>query len=489
MPKKTIGDRLVSFYEEFFKVSKKSSAEPGLKEKRLLDPKDFDPVLHPGGYEHLTPEKRREIALMSPLLMKGIKKKSMDTFRAWFTLRTREGVTCPKKIDLDTFAEFEQRAQFKKKLYEARVCAHIYGDGYLLITFLNDLHTSLQDSVSPDSEPFNVELINPEKITSFRKVDDVIYYVYQGDFQEELIHPDRVMHFMLDRLPHSKFGVSTIDILRWTLESNKNVDKATGEILSWFSHGILDLKKDGLTDPERDTLLKIAAKHPGAWIHDEDMTIDYKNPTAINPKPFYEYIILNIAAVLNMPTHVLTGIQTGRVTGSEIGFSDYYRDVRDEQQLIFEPEIESLYTRILQAKGRKFNYVFEWNEIYVDEGMEVELLVRKVQAADTALQGGFITVQEARRMLNVGQIVVNPDDIKDLKKQEKSEGEPPKRPDDRNPDRDSPTRPSLSAEELDMIIRCREAKEKSRKKLLEEERKLGEAILKEQDDAEHKNED
>jgi hypothetical protein len=271
--------------------------------------------------------------------------------------------------------------------------------------------------------------------------------------------------------------------------------------------------KQGLQDPERKKLLEIAAKHPGAWVHDEEVEIDYKNPTAINPKPFYDYIVLNIAAVLNMPTHILTGIQTGRVTGSEIGFSDYYRDVRDEQQLIFEPEIKKLYTRILIAKGRKFKYKFRWNDIYVDEGMEVEQLVKKVQAAETALNGvrgagGFITKQEARKMLNDGQIKVDPDDISGLKgnaqleaaKQASKNAEKnppydrePGKPGDKKPEPNRPPSPSLHSKirgglteiEKDMIVRCKEAK----KKLAAKERKLGEDILKEQDedDASNKN--
>jgi hypothetical protein len=171
------------------------------------------------------------------------------------------------------------------------------------------------------------------------------------------------------------------------------------------------------------------------------MTVDYKNPTAINPKPFYDYVILNIAAVLNMPTHVLTGIQTGRVTGSEIGFADYYRDVRDEQQLIFEPLLVDLYSRILKAKGRRFKYVLRWNEIYVDEGMEVEQLVKKIDAAEKALTGGFITKQEARKILNDGQIIVDPEDVSQLKDTDR---EPPF---DREPTKPKEKKPKLAESE------------------------------------------
>jgi hypothetical protein len=488
----TFGDRIVAFYEKYIKVSEKKISK---KEEKLLEVDDYNPVLRPRGYEKLSPEKRRKIALMSPILMKGIKKKSMDTFRAWFTLETEDGKTAPVKADIDAFKEFEKRSQIKKKLLQARICAHIYGDGYLLISFTNDEKKGLNSPVDVSSEPYNVLVLNPEFINEMRSINGQLYYSYKDAtaMEEKLIHPDRIMHFMIDKLPHSNFGISTIDILRWTLESQQNVDKASGEILSWFSHGILDLAKEGLSDPERDNFLKIAAKHPGAWVHDTDVEIDYKNPSAIDPKPFYDYIILNIAAVLNMPTHVLTGIQTGRVTGSEIGFSDYYRDVRDEQQLIFEPEIEKLYSRILAAKGRRWKYIFKWNEIYVDEGMEVEQLVKKIQAAEIALNGtrgagGFITKEEARKILNDGQILVDPENTSGLKdaiqidiEKERKTNEP-KKPPQKPDDEREPKRPTLSEEEYEMIQRCREAKKKALKELAEKEKALGEEILKEQDD-------
>jgi hypothetical protein len=375
--------------------------------------------------------------------MKGIKKKSLDTFRAWFDIETEDGKSSPIKADTDAFKEFEVRNQLKKKMYEIRLCAHIYGDGFLLITFLDDENKSLSDPVDETSEPYLVDVLNPEHIKDMKKVDGTIYYSYDDGSPGEakLIHPDRIIHATIDKLPHSMFGISTIDIVRWTLESNKNIDRASGQILSWFAHGILDITKEGLQDPERDGILKVAAKHPGAWVHDEEMTVDYKNPTAINPKPFYDYVILNIAAVLNMPTHVLTGIQTGRVTGSEIGFADYYRDVRDEQQLIFEPLLVDLYSRILKAKGRRFKYVLRWNEIYVDEGMEVEQLVKKIDAAEKALTGGFITKQEARKILNDGQIIVDPEDVSQLKDTDR---EPPF---DREPTKPKEKKPKLAESE------------------------------------------
>jgi hypothetical protein len=502
--KGTIGDKVVNFYETFLKVSEKKVSK---KEQTLIDPKEYSPVLSKKDYENLTPEKRRNIAMESPLFLKGIKKKNMDTFRAWLKIVADDDKGTVVKADLDTIREFERRSEIKKKCYEAGVCVHIYGDGFLIITFTKDEDKKLSDPVNSEAEPYNVRVVNPEYITDMEEINGVIYYVHNdgADFEKKLIHPDRIIHFKEDTLPFSKFGISKVDILRWTLESKKNVDKASGEILSWFSHGILDLQKEGLQNPERDELLKIAAQHPGSWVHDEETQVDYKNPTAINPQPFYDYIVLNIAAVLNMPTHVLTGIQVGRVTGSEIGFSDYYRDVRDIQELVYQPQLERLYQRIIEARGRVWKYKIAWNPIYVDEGMEVELLNKKVEAAEKALNGvrgagGFITKQEARKMLNDGQILIDPKDIKGLKENaqiivSKQSAKTAEKVAQKPPFERQPVQPNkkpalikktkLSDIELEMIARC----DTANKLRIKKEKELGKKVLNEQSDNDASNKD
>jgi len=115
-------------------------------------------------------------------------------------------------------------------------------------------------------------------------------------------------------------------------------------------------------------------------------------------------VTLNIAAAIIMPTHLLTGIQVGRVTGAEIGFADYYRDVKDIQELEDTPLIETLYKSILENSGRVWKYSLKWNQIYVDELAEAEIMEKRVNAAEKAFNGGFVDQKEARIMFNKGQI-------------------------------------------------------------------------------------
>ena len=401
---KTLGDVIVDAYNNYIAPTKK---EPkSTKEKNLASGGQYGNENKRQGYEKLDPTRRREIANESPLFMKGARKKSLDSFRAWLSLETQDGHGSPIKADMEALQRFDERSQFPKKLYEARVASHIYGDGFILIQFTNDEGVPLNVPPSKQSEPFQLFVLNSEYINDVTEDGD---FIYRKSGKEQIINKERIIHVPANKIPGFKLGVSTIDLLRWTMYSKKNVDIAAGHILSWFAHGIIDLTWQNMSPEEKNEAEKLLQSHPGYFYHDQDVQIDVKNPTAIDPKPFYEYIVLNIAAAFNMPTHVLTGIQTGRVTGSEIGFADYYRDVRDEQDLEFSPLITDIYSRILTARGKKWKYKIVWNPIYIDEMSEAKLLDMKVTAADKAVKGGIIDQEEARMVFNKGQIILEVD--------------------------------------------------------------------------------
>jgi len=409
----TIGNVLKSGWNKYFAVSPKKDI--GKKEKSLYTPTQYSDQLVLQGYNKLTPVRRRDIANESPLFMKGIRKKSLDTFRAWYSIETKKGRGKPIQADLKAIESFDIRSNFKHKFYEARVASHIYGNGFLLITFINDYkNAKLSQQVNPKAEPYTVNILNSEYISDMKENDaGQLCFVFLKDGTEKLIHPNRIIHIPANKVPGYVFGVSTIDILRHTMFSKKNVDIAAGHILSWFSHGIIDWEWEDMTPEEKKEAEQLIATHPGAYIHNQEVKLDIKNPTAIDPEPFYDYIVLNIAAAINMPTHILTGIQTGKVTGSEIGFGDYYRDVKDEQEIEFTPILEKLYSQILNARGRDWKYNIVWNTIYIDEMSEATLLEKKINAAEKAMNGtkgagGFIDMEEAREILNKGQIMVDP---------------------------------------------------------------------------------
>lgn len=471
----TIGDKLTDIWYNYFAVTKNEIEDP---KRAKLAPSDSNLSLQQQGYKKLTPSRRREIYSESPLLQKGIKKKSLDTFMSWFILEGYENRNKPAAIDAKIIQNFELRSNYKLKLCEAKIASHIYGDGYLLISFKDDEETPIHSPPKETSEPWDVVVLNSEYITELRYYNDYYkskgilhYYYYDEDGKEFFIHPDRVQHITANKVPGHRLGVSTIDILRHTMFSKKNVDIAAGHILAWFSHGILDITLANSEPEERDAYLKAAESHPGVWVHDEDAKLEFHNPTAIDPKPFYDFIVMNIAAALVMPTHVLTGIQVGRVTGAEIGFTDYYKDVVDEQVLQYTPLISNLYERILLAHGRVWKYTIVWNTIYVDEMSEAKLLELRVRSAQTAISAGIIDTEEARQMINKGQVEL------DISKKIKR---PAPSPSDRRPN-DPTGGPEPKREEMEMIRRCEEAKKKELLRLIEEEKKLGKQILEEQE--------
>jgi hypothetical protein len=406
----TAGDVLINFFEKYIKPTPS-------KETAMVAPKwNYGEIYKEQDDNTLTPTKRREYAHKCPLFMKGVNKKAHDSTRAWFHLETDNG-TAPLKIDVAALAAFEKRSNYRALVARAISDAYIYGDGFLLIQFDDlDNGVSLSQEPAEGAEPRTVILISPEFITSIdyiseaNKKKDLFHYVYNdGSGTRYAIHPDRIQHFKMDPVSNSKFGLSKIDLLRNTIKSSEHVDVAVGRVLAWNSHGLLDIQAHDLSPDDREKIDAVAKTHPSVWTHDpEDFEIEVIHPQAIDPEPFMNHLILNIASALVMPVHVLTGIQVGRVTGAEIGFADYYRDIKDMQDLNLTPLIESLYQRIIEARGRAWKYYIVWDTVYVDEMAEASIMEKRATFTATAVNAGIISVEEARRMMNQGMVEIDP---------------------------------------------------------------------------------
>lgn len=485
----TLGDMIHNFSVKYIrKTIVEQASQVKTVEDELINPSELE------GYRskfsgNMTPLKRRELALESALFMKGITKKNSDTFRAWFTLKRDDGIKIPEQ-DLAIIHDFEQRSQIRKKFKIAGMCADIYGDGFLLIKFYepeNDGANKLQKEVPPNTMPLDLIVLNPEFITEYKKKSKsssqyYYHYVNLEKGEDKWIHPDRLLHIKTIDLPFDYFGVSKVDILRNILISSADIDIATGEILKWFSHGTQVLTKNGMQKNEREKALKLLREHPNYFAFSEKYSLDVKNPTAINPTPFYDHIAEAIASALVIPRQVLLGIEIGRVTGAEIGFADYYRDIKDNQELVYTPHILRLYELLAKANNREFGkYKIEWNITYIDEMAEAELLGKKVAAAVNARSSNppLVSVREARRMLNEGNIMLDPDDEPEEKVDVTV---PPRKP-------QSPERPEPPKRLVKPVVREQTENEKEmiealkvlRAEIAMKERKLGEKILEEQE--------
>jgi len=258
--------------------------------------------------------------------------------------------------------------------------------------------------------------LNPEFIKERKKKnkkDNILYWVYKENINsdEKYVHPERIVPVIKDKLPHSSFGTSRVDVLANVLKSKLNSDVTSGEILNWFGKGILDWTITDMDDEQEKSMIKTAKAHPDTYIHDQDYSLEVKNPTRIDPKPFYEYFYANIAACLEMPVHMLIGQQIGNVTGSEVGISDYYRDVENNQKLIFSPIVEDIYTRVLKSRNKTWRYFLDWNPIFVDELSEAKIVQTRTYSVVQLFNAGIIDAKEARGMLNEGAIVLDVDKV------------------------------------------------------------------------------
>lgn len=507
----TLGDKLRSVWKNYIAPTKEE-IKVGKKELKITEGDELPEQRNDLFTTELSVVKCIKAAEQCPLFMKGARKKAKDSIRAWHRIEHLDKNKKPFAQDLNIIRNFTRRNNLRKLWERLRVAAFITGDGYLLITFEKDDKTKLEDAPADGAIPYTLKIMDSEHIEEIGYKDEKwkkkfvkhYHYVDYNNRIDEWIHPNRIIHMTNDQL-FGDFGHSKVNLLRNIIKSSVNIDIATGEILSWFAHGLLDIKDETMDKPDIKRWQEIVNKHPSAYIHKEG-EISAIKPEAIDPKPFYDYIILSIAAAFYMPTHILTGIQVGKVTGAEIGTGDYVKDLKDDQELEYTPLLDRLYSLLLKSKNRSFaNYEIIWNPIYIDEMSEADILLKRVQAADLAYNGqrgagGFIDTEEARRIFNDGQIKIEASKKVKTKEPPKPSAPTQGKPDDDENEESKIVKPTEQAKQAmnnygitydPQKLQLDEAAKlmiKKKKELAEEEKKLGEEILKEQDDDTNKSE-
>ena len=424
-------DRVDNFANSYIRKSQPIDEPKPVKEDDIFDAGDYSSEMRKYSLDGMSPKLRREMALTSSFFWKGSTKRSRDTFKGWFRLenfKTHNEPPLPEQTLIDIF---NRRTKIKRKMAIISLCTIVYGDGFLLMEFDTDnpkRKDYLSTAIPKNSEPRQVKVLNPENIndckykSDYWKAKHIKHFLYKNpnNSQERYIHPDRLLHFKEDELPFSVFGISKVDILRNIIGSNADIDVSTGEILKWFAHGLIQVTKDGMDKNEKKRVEKELMKHYSFFANDEKYKMEVHNPTSIKPKEFYDYIIQSIAAVLVMPTHLLQGVTAGKVTGAEASYSDYYNDIRDNQEFTYTDNLITLYSLLFTANGRVFDYDLLWNEIYVSETAEADLLGKRAGAAVNLKGSGIADNKECRDIMNRGQIEF---DIEKVIKQPKAPSE------------------------------------------------------------------
>jgi hypothetical protein len=378
--------------------------------------------------ETLTLIQMRNIALSEPLFLKASKKKNRDTFYSGFVLRRiDEGV--PFKKDVDLVHAFDMRTRFLQKLEIGGICKDIYGDGYLEKLYLSEQNGSNRQvdvSFPPKKgdEIIGFSLLNPEFITQKDykkgkdKPGDTRYYIYRstGAVSEKYIHPDRIIHIK-EGLPFSEFGFSKIQTLKNILMSKMNTDVSVGEIIDWSGHGIQDMTINNMNQEQYDDMIANFKKGPDFYVHDEQYELKVENPQMGEPKSYFDYMYVNIAAAFEMPQHILTGVQPGKVIGTETGIVDYYKDIESDQKGIFIPHMEDVYEELFKSRGRQWKYYLHPNPIFIDELSEGKIMEKRSLAAMQGYVNKILGLVEARKIFKDGVVDINPsvipDDIKE----------------------------------------------------------------------------
>ena len=341
------------------------------------------------------------IVMSEPMIRKGIWKENKDIFGEGWTIQHKKQEMAVDENDLELIDVFDKKANMKYKLEQAGISANIYGDGFLELIFEEPDDTPINTPV-PEGIPFmDINVLKAEYINKTKIVKDVNYYVYK-DKQEQLIHPSRIVHIAKKRLPGHLFGISDVFTCGRVLKSMMNADIYFGEFIEWAGKGVFNVTLKGATQTELEEAQK-KIKRTNVQLHDENAEWDVLNPVTMSPKEYYDYFFIKIAATLDMPQHILTGVQPGQLTGSEIGLADYYKNITNLQELVFTPVLEKIYTLLLQGNGRSFDdYKIAWNPIYIDESSEAQILQMRTAAASQAIDHFVIDENEYRMIMREG---------------------------------------------------------------------------------------
>jgi len=358
------------------------------------------------------------IVTKEPMIRKGIWKENKDIFGEGWEIRCINPEQEPDDNDLDIIKNFDRKANTKYKMEQAGISANIYGDGFIEYIFEEPEDVKLSDDI-PMSSPVDLNILKAEYIASCekdeRKKDNTEYYVFKKN-KKQYIHPNRVYHLVKKRLPGHLFGISDVETCSRILQSMMNADVYFGEFIEWAGKGVFDVTLDGVNETQLNEAAK-KLKRNNLQIHDETAHWQVLNPAIMSPKEFYDYFFIKVAATLDMPQHILTGVQPGQLTGSEIGLADYYKNIINLQELVFAPALTKIYSLVLKGQGRSFeNYKIEWNPIYIDEQSEAQILQARTNSAVMALDRFIITNEEARTIMKEGiqnlegNIVLNNDE-------------------------------------------------------------------------------
>jgi hypothetical protein len=384
---------------EFKKESKAESKLPA-------EPRYFGMPDEHAYHGKLQRDEFADIVMSIPLLRKGIWKENRDIFKDQWNIIHKDK---DKDVDdniLDIINSFNKKTDIFYKYEEAGISGNIYGDGFLEIIWDEDKDVGI-DTIPPIAQsPVDLKILDAEHIYSIEKKRnyDTEYYIYKAPrIPKTFIHPGRVQHIVKKRIPGRTFGISDVYTGRKILQSILTADEQYGEFIEWTGTGVFDLLIKGASVDDLKNAESKIKKRRKINAHNEDTEWSVLNPVIFSPKEFNDYFILKLAALMDMPQYVLSGVQPGQLTGSEMGFLDYLNHIQSIRTNVFKPHIEHLYKLLLEGQGLSFDDCeLDWQMSYIDETTEATILKLRAEAGSLAMDRFAITEDEYRDMLKNG---------------------------------------------------------------------------------------
>jgi hypothetical protein len=377
-----------------------------------------------------------------------------DITEKWFIVNDPDTEEADPALDR-TVQEALTTLQFKNALTEAVESERIYGSALLVCGFSDakDIN-SLRDPLSKGSELLQLAVypstLNGEKIKTFqveakdenpnssRYGEPVIYKLDRGGGNYLYVHFTRVCPVQT-----RTNATSVLDPIWDDMTCGRNIRWGTSQYVYRTGGGF-----PVVSFPSGTTAEQLEAYHnsgafrnlmsrTGIFIaqnsqtENTGMTFEFKGPSgvALNPAPFFQTNLEQIAVATGVPQAKLIGAQAGAVTGSEVNMQDYYKVISREQSKLEEvvrwvldrlsesgqvpliksgviPQTDSYHLSLLKNTIKRLihhdyrhktaqNYVIEWNSAFeMSELDEARTMQLHVQANQGKLD--YMTADEVR---------------------------------------------------------------------------------------------
>ena len=387
-----------------------------------------------------------------------------DITEKWFTINDPDTEEADPALDR-TIQDQLTKLKFKERLTEAIESERIYGKSLLVGAFsdaqsLNQLEEPLkkgsdlmQLAVYPAT--YSAGTTSPQKIkeyevqtkdedaNSIRYGEPIIYKLHRGGGSYLYVHYSRCYE-----LNTRSTGASVLDPVYDDMTCGRNIRWGASQ---WMYRNGGGFPVIGF--PAGTTAEQLETYHnSGAFTNlmartaifiaqnsqaeNDGMTFEFAGAQgrALDPAPFFQTNLEQIAVATGIPQPKLVGAQAGAVTGSEVNVQDYFKVISREQAKLEEcvrwvidrlaesgqtkmvkaavdTGKDSYHVKVLKGLLKRFkrgdyrhrtaeNYVVEWNSAFELNPLgEADIELKQVQANQAKLD--YMTVDEVRAENNL----------------------------------------------------------------------------------------